>query len=159
WVDWTDARENWALTDFVATLAQLRREHPVLRRRRFFLGDPSRGSESELGDIAWFTPAGDHMTEADWQVGYARSLAVFLNGDAIAEPDVRGQAVSDGSFLMFFNGHHEDMDFTLPREVYGERWEPVLDTAAPVVVDRPTSKAGDAVTLESRSILVLRRVV
>jgi hypothetical protein len=27
------------------------------------------------------------------------------------------------------------------------------------VVDRPTSKAGDAVTLESRSILVLRRVV
>ena len=62
WVDWADARDNWALTDFVAQLAKLRRDHPVFRRRRFFQGDPARGSESELGDIAWFTPAGEHMT-------------------------------------------------------------------------------------------------
>ena len=94
-------------------------------------GRPERGSESELGDIAWFTPGGEHMSESDWQVGYARSVAVFLNGDAIAEPDGRGQRVTDDSFLLLFNGHHEDMDFTVPREVYGERWEPVLDTAAP----------------------------
>ena len=114
WVDWTDARDNWALTDFVAAVTKLRREHPVFRRRRFFQGDPTRGSESEIGDIAWFTPAGGHMTEGDWQVGYARSLAVFLNGDAIIEPDGRGARVSDDSFLMFFNGHHEDMDFTVP---------------------------------------------
>jgi glycogen operon protein len=130
-----------------------------LRRRRFFQGDPSRGSESELGDIAWFTPAGEHMTEGDWQVGYARSLAVFLNGDAIAEPDTRGAPVRDDSFLLFFNGHHEEMDFTVPQEVYGERWEVVLDTASPVVVERPSAKAGEAVTLESRSIVLLRRVV
>jgi glycogen operon protein len=84
---------------------------------------------------------------------------VFLNGDAIAEPDGRGNRVADDSFLLFFNGHHEDMDFTVPREVYGERWETVLDTAAPLVVDRPTAKAGDAVPLEARSILLLRRVV
>jgi hypothetical protein len=51
------------------------------------------------------------------------------------------------------------MDFTVPREVYGERWEIVLDTAAPVVLDRPTAKAGEALTIESRSIMVLRRVV
>ena len=99
------------------------------------------------------------MSESDWQVGYARSVAVFLNGDAIAEPDGRGQRVTDDSFLRLFNGHHEDMDFTIPREVYGERWQAMLDTAAPVVDDRPTAKAGEPVTLESRSILVLRRVV
>jgi glycogen operon protein len=99
------------------------------------------------------------MSESDWQVGYARSVAVFLNGDAIAEPDGRGQRVTDDSFLLLFNGHHEDMDFTIPREVYGERWEAVLDTSAPVVDDRPSAKAGEQVTLESRSILVLRRVV
>jgi glycogen operon protein len=159
WVDWHDARENWALTDFVSQLAALRKQHPVFRRRRFFQGDPARGSESELGDIAWFTPAGEHMTGGDWQVGYARSVAVFLNGDAIAEPDSRGEKVRDDSFLLLFNGHHEDMDFTVPREVYGERWEVILDTAAPVVVDRPSAKAGEQVTLESRSILVLRRAV
>jgi len=159
WVDWADAREHWALTDFVEKLATLRRDHPVFRRRRFFQGDPARGSESELGDIAWFTPAGEHMNAGDWQVGYARSLAVFLNGEAIAEPDGRGERVRDDSFLMFFNGHHDDMDFTVPREVYGERWEAVLDTSAPLVLDRPTAKAGEALSVESRSILVLRRVV
>ena len=159
WVDWADARENWALTDFVAELSKLRREHPVFRRRRFFQGDPARGSESEIGDIAWFTPSGEHMTEGDWQVGYARSLAVFLNGGAIAEPDGRGERVVDDSFLLLFNGNHDDMDFTIPREVYGERWEAVLDTSAPLIVDRATAKAGEPVTLESRSILVLRRVV
>jgi glycogen operon protein len=51
------------------------------------------------------------------------------------------------------------MDFTVPREVYGERWETVLDTAAPLIIDRPTAKAGDTLTVEERSILVLRRVV
>ncbi|HEU4910606.1 MAG TPA: glycogen debranching enzyme, partial [Actinomycetes bacterium] len=159
WVDWEDAKENWALTDFVASLSRLRKEHPVFRRRRFFQGDPARGSESALGDIAWFTPAGEHMNEGDWQVGYARSVAVFLNGDAIAEPDGRGERVTDDSFLLFFNGHHDDMDFTVPREIYGERWEVVLDTAAPVVLERPTAKAGEALTIESRSIMVLRRVI
>ena len=27
------------------------------------------------------------MTDSDWQVGYARSLAVLLNGDAIPTPN------------------------------------------------------------------------
>ncbi|HEX6920854.1 MAG TPA: glycogen debranching protein GlgX [Actinomycetes bacterium] len=159
WVDWEDARDNWTLTEFVETLSRLRREHTVFRRRRFFQGDPARGSESELGDIAWFTPAGEHMTDSDWQVGFARSLAVFLNGEAIAEPDARGERIVDDSFLLLFNAHHEDMAFTVPREIYGERWETVVDTAAPVVVDRATAKAGEPVTVEARSILVLRRVV
>jgi glycogen operon protein len=158
WVDWSDARENWALTDFVEQVARLRREHPVFRRRRFFQGDPTRGSESELGDIAWFTPGGEHMSESDWQVGFARSVTVFLNGDAIAEPDKRGGTIKDDSFLLLFNAHSEDMAFTVPQEVYGERWEVVLDTAAPLVVDRPSAKAGQTLTVEARSILVLRRV-
>ena len=87
WVDWKSARDNFALTDFTELDLQLRRDHPVFRRRRFFQGDPALGSESEIGDIAWFTPAGEHMSGDDWRNGYAKSLAVFLNGDAIAEPD------------------------------------------------------------------------
>ncbi|MGZ4594797.1 MAG: glycogen debranching protein GlgX [Actinomycetes bacterium] len=158
WVDWADARDNWAMTDFVASVSKLRREHPVFRRRRFFQGDPARGSESELGDIAWFTPGGEHMSESDWQAGFARSVAVFLNGDAIAEPDKRGGRIRDDSFLLMFNAHSEDMAFTVPKEIYGERWEVVLDTAAPLIDDRPTNKAGEAITVDARSVLVLRRV-
>jgi len=158
WIDWADARDNWSLTEFAATVSKLRREHPVFRRRRFFQGDPTRGSESELGDIAWFTPAGEHMSGDDWQSGYARSVTVFLNGEAIAEPDKRGSAIKDDSFLLLFHAHSEDQAFTIPAEAYGERWEVVLDTAAPLIDDRPSVKAGEAVSVEARSILVLRRV-
>ncbi len=159
WVDWKSARDNFAMTDFTQFVSKLRRDHPVFRRRRFFQGDPALGSESELGDIAWFTPSGQHMSGEDWRNGYAKSLAVFLNGDAIAEPTTRGEPIVDGSFLLLFNAHHEDMAFTVPKEVYGERWEVVTDTAAPLVEDRPSARAGEPVTVEARSILVLRRVV
>ncbi|MGH8970481.1 MAG: glycogen debranching protein GlgX, partial [Actinomycetes bacterium] len=157
WVDWSEARDNWSLTDFTEAVSRLRREHPVFRRRRFFHGNPNRAGD-EVGDIAWFTPAGEHMSPGDWQVGFARSLAVFLNGEAIAEPDARGERIHDDSFLMLFNAHHEDMDFSLPKEVYGERWEVVVDTAAPMVADRPSARAGEPISVEARSILVLRRV-
>ena len=140
-------------------MTELRREHPVFRRRRFFQGDPSRGSESELGDIAWFTPAGEHMTEGDWQVGYARSVAVFLNGDAIAEPDGRGAAVIRRLVPAVLQrpprGHGLHRAPGGLRRALGGR----AGHRAPLVDDRPTAKAGEPVTLESRSILVLRRVV
>ncbi len=159
WVDWARAKVNWSLTEFTESLVALRREHAVFRRRRFFQGDPTRGSESEIGDIAWFTPSGEHMSAEDWQNGYARSMAVFLNGDAIVEPTPRGEPIVDDSFLLLFNGHHEDIAFIVPKEVYGERWGIVLDTSAPLVEDRPSAKAGEPVTVEARSILVLTRVV
>ena len=43
------------------------------------------------------------MTEADWQASYAKSVAVFLNGAAISEPDPRGDQVTDERFLLLFN--------------------------------------------------------
>jgi isoamylase len=159
WIDWKAARDNFALTDFTEQISRLRHDHPVFRRRRFFQGDPALGSESEIGDIAWFTPSGEHMSSEDWRNGYAKSLAVFLNGDAIAEPTTRGEPIVDDSFLLLFNAHHEDMAFTVPKEIYGERWEVVTDTAAPIVEDRPSARAGEPVTVDARSILVLRRVV
>ena len=51
-------------------------------------------------DITWLTPAGDEMTEADWRASYAKSVAVFLNGAAISEPDPRGDPVTDMKFLL-----------------------------------------------------------
>ena len=100
------------------------------------------------------------MTDGDWQVGYARSLAVFLNGDAIAEPDGRGERVTDDSFLLLFNGTTTTWTSPCPSAAYGERWEVVLDTAAPTASStgrRP--RPARPCRWTSRSILVLRRVV
>jgi isoamylase len=151
------------LLDFVRTLIQLRADHPVFRRRRFFRGQEAvrgrRGAPDQPADIAWFTPAGEEMTDDDWAVGFAKSLTVFLNGDAITEPDPRGERIRDGSFLLLFNASELDLEFTVPPERYGQQWAKVLDTALPVsaMPDVAAVKPGDAVPIPSRSMQVLAR--
>jgi glycogen operon protein len=128
WLDW--ASRDTALAEFTARLVRLRAGHPVFRRRRFFRGQDIRGWRHQLGDIAWFTPAGEEMTDDDWDAGFAKGVTVFLNGDAISEPDPRGERVRDDSFLLLFNASEHDMDFVIPPPPYGERWVTEFDTAA-----------------------------
>jgi glycogen operon protein len=80
---------------------------------------------------------------------------VFLNGQAIPEPDTRGQQTLDDHFLIIFNGHHGPLPFVLPDENYGKRWVTEVDTAATKV---PTAehKPGDTVKAQGRSVIVLR---
>ncbi len=70
------------------------------------------------------------MSDEEWAVGFAKSIGVFLNGDAIPSRDERGQRIVDDSFYLLFNAHHEPLDFTLPGEKWGKRAELVLDTYA-----------------------------
>lgn len=155
WVDWPAVAEGSDTLEFTRELIALRREHPVFRRRRFFQGVAVRGGRDGLSDIAWFTPAGREMTDDDWEAGFAKSLAVFLNGQAISEPDPRGRRMHDDSFLLLFNAHHEPLSFTVPGGV-GEWWSVVVDTAIPYVEYRSLIKAGTAVEVEARALLVLR---
>jgi glycogen operon protein len=155
WVHWDLDPSQQDLLAFTQRLVQLRREHPVFRRRRFFAGSADHGGESEIGDIAWFEPDGDHMDETSWANGLARSMMVFLNGSAIPESDVRGQPILDDSFLVVFNGADEAADFLLPQPTYGEHWTTEIDTAA-VKVATTTFKPGDSVTAQPRSVVVLR---
>ena len=153
------ARAGDALRVAVVQLAQFRADHPVFRRRRFFQGKAIRGVRYELGDVAWFTPAGNEMTDADWETGSARSLTVFLNGDAITEPDRRGESIRDDSFLLLFNAGELDLEFVLPPPHYGVLWSKVLDTAVPEISARDATivKPGDLLTVPSRSLQVLCR--
>lgn len=156
WVDWDldDTRE--ALLEYTRTVVALRRDHPVFRRRRFFAGAPERGGESDLRDIAWLDPSGAHMSDEQWQEAFARSVAVFLNGDAIAEPDLRGEDVVDDSFLVLFNGAPESVTFTLPDIDYGTQWTVVLDTDSQFEAG-DVKEARAELALAPRSLVVLTR--
>jgi glycogen operon protein len=158
WVDWDRAEDFFPLTEFVAEVSRLRREHPVFRRRRFFRGRPT--SSGGIEDIAWFTPSGETMGDEDWDTGYARSLTVFLNGEAIREPGARGERLIDDSFCLLLNASHEPMDFTMPPDEFGHVWELALDTAGPLVAmaEEQTAKAGEAVAIEARSVSLFRRM-
>ena len=152
------------LLEFARAVAELRRNHPVFRRRRFFLG-PGDGSTDGPGDIAWFTPSGREMKDADWKTGYAKAMGVFLNGDAITEPDPRGQPVRDDSFLLLFSADGQPARFTLPGPAYGLGWEVLIDTASDSVPGQPLPGGGPAqqypagapVLVAPRSMVVLRR--
>ena len=161
WVDWAQAAEtaNVELIEFTSRVIALRTHHPVFRRRRFFEGRPvSTGDGVKMRDIAWLTPAGKYMTEADWDSGFGKSIAVFLNGEGIPDKDVRGELVVDDSFLLCFNAHHEDLDFTTPDGGYAKEWTVVLDTTMPTG-QRPNEQAvidaGRSTAVTARSVLVL----
>ncbi|WP_067831597.1 glycogen debranching protein GlgX [Actinomadura kijaniata] len=165
WIDWDSLIENFPLLDFAQRLSRLRRKHHVFRRRRFFQGSrninmPAGGDRPDLPDLVWFTPGGNEMTQADWSAGFNKSLAVFLNGDAITEPGRRGERLRDDSFLLMFNAHEGDLRFALPPGRYGGMWIKVLDTADPMLAEAesPVVKAGETILVESRSVQVLRRV-
>ena len=153
WLDWEQAATEQDLLQFTETLAGLRRDHPLFRRRRFFRGQP-QGPGDEMGDIVWLTPTGQEMTEADWGTSYANSFAVFLNGDAITEPDPRGEKIGDARFLLLFNAHSDPITFTLPEASYATGWEVVIDTALGLVGAVLTPKR--EIEVRDRAIVVLR---
>ena len=68
------------------------------------------------------------MSDQDWQAGFAKSLGVFLNGDAIPTPDEHGRRIVDDSFYVMFNAHSEPVEFVLPESKWGEQWTIALDT-------------------------------
>ncbi|HEY3867827.1 MAG TPA: alpha-amylase family glycosyl hydrolase, partial [Actinocrinis sp.] len=156
WVDWNPEQLDTGLVAFTRAAAVLRAEHPVFRRRRFFFGDRVHGDGSALLDIEWFVPSGRQMTDQDWTAGFSRSMAVFLNGSAIAEPDERGEPVRDDNFILLFNAHDQSVDFTMPDASFGELWSAALDTAVPDLGGRAEVKAGATIPVEGRSLLVLR---
>jgi isoamylase len=131
WYDWDGADRE--LLRFTGDLIALRRRHPVFRRRRFFHGRPVL--VGALDDIGWFRPDGTPMTDEDWQVGFARSLAVFLNGHGIPSAGPRGERVVDDSFLVLCNAHDAPIVFTVPEGLLGHRWSVAMDTAAGTVTN------------------------
>ncbi|GAT10980.1 glycogen debranching protein GlgX [Mycolicibacterium novocastrense] len=155
WIDWSTP--DTELMEFTRKVSALRAAHPVFRRRRFFSGRPvrQRGGDG-LPDIAWFAPDGSEMSDEDWETGYAKSIAVYLNGNGIPDRDVRGQRIVDDSFVLCFNAHYEPIDFVVPERKFGDSWIPVIDTSADDE-DEPTPvDAGQKVEVAARSMLVLQ---
>ncbi len=155
WIDWSSPDEE--LLTFTRDLLALRAAHPVFRRRRFFTGEHTAQG---LPDIGWLRPDGTPMDDGDWSSGGVRALAVFLNGDAITEPGMRGEPIIDDSFLLLLNSSPGDVSMTLPDGPFGKAWIQVLDTTDGVKPDEDGVEpvtAGTQRIVAARSTLVFRR--
>jgi isoamylase len=154
WVHWDTADQS--LIDFTAALVRLRKEHPTFRRSRFFDGRPVvRGEGEPLPDIVWLQPDAAVMAPKDWDSGFGRAIAVFLNGNGIHGRSARGEAVTDRNFLVLFNAGDDAVDFTLPPDEYSDQWEIVVDTVGEMADSHPRA-AGEPISVEGKSLIVLR---
>lgn len=153
WIDWQIDDESKDLLEYVRSLIRIRKQHPVLRRKSFFLGQKLAGRG--VKDIFWIKPDGKEMRVKEWKQSFAKSIGMMLVGSAIPDMDFRGNKIIDDSFLILLNAHWEPITFVLPR-AHADRWFPILDTNLP---DGTVSKNGTgkitSYTLNGRSIAVL----
>ena len=157
WIDWAQADAH--LLEFTGSVSALRAAHPVFRRRRFFDGRPvRRRGSTDIPDISWFRPDGSEMSDDDCHSGFGKSVAVYLNGQGIPDRDMRGERVTDDSFILCFNAHQEPIEFTLPPKEFGASWLPTIDTAS----DSGVPKSSDALKMDAtvevspRSVILLK---
>jgi glycogen operon protein len=155
WIDWTPTPARESLLAFVQRLTALRRRHPTFRRRDFFQGRPLHGAG--VKDLQWLKPDGTEMSDEEWGHHHARSLGMYLAGPGINDIGRHGRPMRDDDFLILFNAHDEDIEFTVPA-IPGPAWRPVLDTVHDDGV--PESRAvapGDIYALGARSLALLTR--
>jgi glycogen operon protein len=159
WIDWSMNDSNRRFLRFVQRMIRLRREHPTFKRRRFFLGRAIHGSG--VKEIHWLKPDGTEMSDEEWYHSFARSLGVYLPGDALEEYDDQGRALRDETFLLLLNAHHEEVPFTIPRGTTSARWEPVVDTWYPDArrEDGRYYNAGERYPLQGRSLVLLMHLL
>jgi glycogen operon protein len=157
WHDWYWDDNRWSLLNFTKKLIRMRKDHPIFRRRDFFLGVPV--GESGRKDVAWLKPDGHEMTPEEWEKEFARSLGMWLYGEHLPESDLRGRPLHDDSFLVLFNAHHDTIEFTLPPLPEGWGWRTDVDTA----IDDGTPSSEVATPqgkypLQGRSLAILREI-
>ncbi len=155
WIDWTMTESSRRFLGFVQRMIALRRKHPTFKRRRFFLGRAIHGSAAK--EIHWLKPDGTEMSEHEWYHSFARSLGMYLPGDALEEYDDQGRPLRDDTYLLLLNAHHEEVPFTIPRGSTSMRWEPVVDTwyAGAKRDDGRYYLGGEPYPLQGRSLVLL----
>ncbi len=156
WFTWEkrDEQQN-ALFEFTRRLIQLRHQHPVFRRPKFFQGRRIRGSE--IKDVMWFNPGGNEMTEADWSLPSARCLGMLLSGDTIDVLNFQGEPIRDDTFLFLINAHYETISFLLPGQEHIE-WQPLIDTAleSGFLAEPKSFASGDELPVIDRGACLLK---
>jgi glycogen operon protein len=155
WFNWARDEKQNELLVFTKGLIQLRKNHPVFRRPKFFQGRRIRGSE--IKDVMWFNPGGYEMSDDEWESPFVRCLGMLLSGDTIDVLGFEGEPIRDETFLLLINAHYEATPFVLPGEEKIE-WELILDTTNEEGFLPTTKKfaSGEEVDIGERSACLLK---
>ncbi|HYC45301.1 MAG TPA: glycogen debranching protein GlgX [Burkholderiales bacterium] len=151
WLDWTGQRDvDRDLTRFTRRLIALRKQYPILRRRRFFVG--IHNPELDVKDVTWVDPRGQEKTQESWGDPGERCFGMVLDGRA--QPTGIVRPGSDATLLLILNAYHDLVGFTLPTVPGGKRWKCLIDTNIPDRPDEPLFTAGEQYGVTGRSLLL-----
>ena len=140
WFNWDLNESKTAFLEFTKQLIKFRRENPIFSQRNWLKYD------SENSDVCWFNPDGSEITQEELESGNV--LGMWLNGTR------NGQ--SEGNFLLLFNGHFEDCEFTVPLGLQDSSWTVVIDTHESGFVEEECLYQGsESITVAARSLVVL----
>jgi glycogen operon protein len=158
WYAWALQPPDEELMEFVKLLIRLRREQPVLRRRRFLHG--SRLREIGAKDIAWLRPGGGEMTAGDWHDPRLHALGLVLHGNAIEELAPDGQKLIGDTLAILMNASQVDVTFDLAHHVDQTLydWQTLLDTAQPPDSGGRIISRKDVPVVSAQSLLLLKEL-
>ena len=157
WFNWERNDKQNRLLEFTRKLIQLRKDHPVFRRPKFFQGRRIRGSE--IRDVMWFNPGGNEMSDEEWASPFVRCLGMLLSGDTIDVLNFEGEPIRDDTFLLLVNAHYEPIPFVLPGQEHIE-WQLILDTmhAEGFLTEGTKFASGDDLDLGGRATCLLKLI-
>jgi glycogen operon protein len=153
WVDWRPDDAWLDVYELTKAALRIRREHPALRQRHWFEGQPTILGGPK--DLAWLHASGREMRADDWHDSHLTTIGMFVSGRPLRSPGPRGEQELDASFMLWFNSGAQPVELRIPENDWVQQGDialttdPDLETGAPV-------KAGDAITLGPRTVLVLR---
>jgi isoamylase len=146
WLNWQQIDKE--LLQFTQKLIRLRKQYPVFCRRHWFQGKKINGTD--IKDITWFSPNAKEMSEENWNHDYAKSLAVYLNGNGSSQQTSK----STTRFYIIFNAHHEPLSYKFPPEKYAPKWTLLLDTNVATIEAGKTHHAEDETLVPGRSVVL-----
>jgi glycogen operon protein len=160
WFDWNLNAQQRELLSFTRGLIAFRKEHPVLRRRRYFEGLFLPGAD--IKDLTWFKLDGTEIVDEQWANPEIRSMGMRLAGEAIDEREPEGGRISDETLLVLLNSSHQGLAFKLPPSGGADscQWELLMDTtaAAPPTPSGDTRSVGATYQVAPRALALFRRV-
>ncbi|MET0386241.1 MAG: glycogen debranching protein GlgX [Polyangiales bacterium] len=156
WIDWSafDDGQTRALHAFTRALIKLRRDHVVLRRKHFFIGQTIPGSDST--DIVWLNPDGTPRRTSDWSAADEGFLGFMISGEAGEyHLTTSGEHAHDVTLLVGMNAGKEGIQLWLPPCRVGTHWEWTIDTDRDDGLGTGRLPCGSLVQVAAHSVIVM----
>ncbi len=140
---------------FASEVLALRKRHSAFRQRYFFDGTPLNDGGPK--DLAWIGADGHEIDSAAWHDPTARTIGMYLAGEAHEAIVEDADVVRDASFLVVLHAGTEPVDFTLPARPYGSTYRLVVDTSSGQAVETSTElPSGHRLSVPPRCLIALR---